>query len=225
MQPKAKKHAQILWAMVRLGADVSADTLIGRAQLEDIAAMAGRRADKGRVALAARGLLRSVLSVAGDRTDWHIRPDGRGKPFLFDDLGQPGPFMSLSHSGDYVAVAVSMSEMMGIDVEIYRPRDFPRLAAYAFGPWEAVIAARGAPDFYRLWTLREAMGKWDGQGLRLAADGQDRITRPEETGLWRDGGWNLFHTVGDQVSLAIAGQQDVPWQAASLCRLPVADML
>lgn len=213
--------------MVRLGADVSVDALIGRAQLEDMAAMAGRRADKGRVALAARGLLRSVLAVAGGPADWHIRPDGRGKPFLFAADGTAGPHLSLSHSGDYVAVAVSQCVALGIDVEVYRPRDFIRLAAYAFGPHEAGVAGKSAADFYRLWTLREAMGKWDGQGLRLAADGQDRITDPHSSGAWRDGAWHLFHTAGDDVSLAIACQGDDAsvWEADNLRRLTPAELL
>lgn len=213
-----------VWCAVQLGADLPPEALIAHARPEDFSALATRREDKKQTALAARGLLRCVVTWVTGRSDWHICPDVRGKPFLFRDDNHAGPQISLSHSGAWVAVAVSPILMLGIDVEIHRPRDFRKLAAYAFGPREAGVAQNSPADFYRLWTLREAMGKWDGQGLRRAANGRDEIDFPENTGTWQDGPWNLFSCALAGASLAIATQGCDGWRGETIIRLAPADL-
>lgn len=183
---------------------------------------------RGITAWAARALLRAVLAQVTGRRDWLLRPDARGKPFAFLPDGSAGPFLSLSHSGQNVAVAVGSGGPLGIDVEMHRARDFARLAAYAFGPQEAVVAARRDADFYRLWTLREAMGKATGDGLRLAADGVDKILAPETAGVWLQDDWGLFSCTENSASLAIAQRvqksEILAWNAAALSRLMLCDI-
>lgn len=224
----AKKSC--VWCAVQLGADLPVEALIAHAVPADVSALAARREDKKQTALAARGLLRCVVSQMTGCSDWRICPDARGKPFLYSDDNHAGPQMSVSHSGAWVAVAVSPEQMLGIDVEVHRTRDFPKLAAYAFGPQEACVAQKSLSDFYRLWTLREAMGKWDGQGLRLAANGRDEICCPENTGAWQDGAWNLFscalgHASLADASLAIAMQGAEEWRGETIMRLTPADLV
>ncbi|WP_422975892.1 4-phosphopantetheinyl transferase [Undibacterium sp. Ji49W] len=76
------------------------------------------------------------------------------------DLG-----FSLSHSGNWVACALSASTRLGLDIELLNPdRDFPALALHAFDAADAVENAwlqqqdvgNRMHDFYRLWTSREA---------------------------------------------------------------------
>ncbi|MBC3919843.1 4'-phosphopantetheinyl transferase superfamily protein [Undibacterium sp. CY18W] len=73
------------------------------------------------------------------------------------DLG-----FSLSHSGNWVACALSASTRLGLDIELLNPdRDFSALALHAFDAAENAWlqqqdAGNRMHDFYRLWTSREA---------------------------------------------------------------------
>lgn len=79
------------------------------------------------------------------------------------------------------------------------------LAAKAFGPVERqLVAEGGAAAFYKLWTLREAMGKATGQGLALAADGADHVGNGPDEGVWQVPGWDLGYWPGPGYSLAAA---------------------
>jgi 4'-phosphopantetheinyl transferase len=135
-----------------------------------------------------------------------IEVDGRGKPMVAD---APGLHVSIAHTGGLIAAAASVVGPVGIDVETRdRPRDFERLAGAAFGPMEIqLVAAQGAPAFYRLWTVREAIGKATGDGLTLVTDGIDRVPLAAPDGVWAMGqdGWLVAHDVVEQaVSLALA---------------------
>lgn len=101
---------------------------------------------------------------------------GSGK-ILIDDSGKPrfkdenSSNFSLSHSGSRVLLASSLSDDIGVDIEIRRPR--PRLLAIAgkyFHPDEAEALRKlprtGQLDaFLQLWTLKEAAGKLIGTGI------------------------------------------------------------
>ena len=162
---------------------------------------------------AAHGLMRALLYNVTGRDDWVLVPGPRGKPLAALADGTPGPHISLSHTPGLVAGAVAPAAPVGIDVERHRLRDFAALAAYAFGPRErAFVAAGGMAAFYKIWTLREAMAKATGEGLSAAADGRDRIERPQAAGAWTDGDWNLY--AGEPkpgYSLALATQGATAW--------------
>lgn len=84
------------------------------------------------------------------------------------------------------------------------------MAAWGFGPREcAAIAIGGAAAFYRIWTLREAMGKATGEGLALATDRRDRFGTGPVLGAWRariaERDWLLAHIhPRPGISLAVA---------------------
>jgi 4'-phosphopantetheinyl transferase len=69
---------------------------------------------------------------------------------------------SLSHSGDWVACAVSASTGLGLDIEVIDPaRDVMALAGQAFSAGQSAwLAARPistrARDFYEMWCELEA---------------------------------------------------------------------
>ncbi|HAT33109.1 MAG TPA: 4-phosphopantetheinyl transferase [Janthinobacterium sp.] len=78
---------------------------------------------------------------------------------------RPLPFFSLSHSGRWVACALSADSALGLDIEVVDPRrDLRALAELAFGGAEAARlaalpeAARAA-QFYRSWSEKEARYK------------------------------------------------------------------
>ena len=111
--------------------------------------------------LAAGLLLSDILDVHSDSdTELNIY----GKPLL--KLGLP--FFSLSHSGEYAALAVA-DVPVGVDIELIQPFDISS-AKSCFTENEYGWLAKQHNDeaFYRLWTAKEAVLKADGTGF--AAD-------------------------------------------------------
>jgi 4'-phosphopantetheinyl transferase len=166
-----------------------------------------------RRSLLARAMLRRMLvHVTGiPPLGWTFDAEASGRPIARNVNCDRIPSISLSHSGGWVAVAVSDVGPVGIDVEVHRPRrNFDRIAAAAFGPEEqCLVAADGAPGFYRIWTLKEAMAKASGTGLAEVADRTDRAACGPKEGAWRANvgttPWWLAHaTPVPSVSLALA---------------------
>lgn len=116
----------------------------------------------------ARELAADWLQLETRRIALHRHEDGR--PRLLVD-GAPSPLsLSLSHSGDWLAIALA-TVPVGIDVELpRRQRDLHALARFTFSP-EEVASLDGLDEpaysgaFHRLWTLKEARGKRLGTGL------------------------------------------------------------
>ena len=116
----------------------------------------------------ARELAAEWLQLETRRIALHRHEDGR--PRLLVD-GAPSPLsLSLSHSGDWLAIALA-TVPVGIDVELpRRQRDLHALARFTFSPEEVASldgldAAAYGGAFHRLWTLKEARGKRLGTGL------------------------------------------------------------
>lgn len=85
-----------------------------------------------------------------------------GKPRLVD---RPDLDVSISHSGDWVAVAAARGARVGVDVEA-DPADWHELAAAACTPHERA-AIHGAHEFALTWVRKEAALKALGVGLRI----------------------------------------------------------
>lgn len=97
-----------------------------------------------------------------------------GGPLLRVD-GDAAPLrVSLSHSGDWLALALADGPV-GVDVELpQRERDWEALARFVFSPEErqrlrAAAETERAGLFHALWTLKEARGKRSGEGLQPRA--------------------------------------------------------
>lgn len=87
--------------------------------------------------------------------------------WLLAQLGSPAGAHSISHSGAWVAAAVSGCGPVGVDIEDRsRPRDWVALAEFAGWPEEAACA--DADAFLRRWTLGEAWLKARGAQLHEA---------------------------------------------------------
>lgn len=171
--------------------------------------------------LAARAVLRFLLTQQTGRGDWPIIKDAQGKPRI---KGAPNLSISWSHGGGLAAAALILAERpLGIDVEPHKPRDVQALAAHAFGPREqAWVRQGGHPAFYRLWSLREAMGKASGQGLSFAADGLDHVPDGPMDGSWYGEGWQLSHLSprpGYSLALAVGGDAPVHLLSARNCSM------
>lgn len=117
---------------------------------------------------AAHGLLRLLLGAATGRDAAALQFSRRphGKPFLLD----AGPLdFNLSHGGGWVAVAMSSSGRIGVDVEADRPRYFwEEIAASFLAPGE--IPRAGKIGFLKIWTAKEAALKAHGAGFAIAPE-------------------------------------------------------
>ena len=107
----------------------------------------------------------------GSTTDWKWCRTERGEPSL--QRQNEAICISVSHSGDWLACAVS-SERIGIDVEISaRERDWSALAGYAFFPgttagWSDLTSSEQKSKFLNWWCLHEARGKRSGNGIEIS---------------------------------------------------------
>ena len=116
-----------------------------------------------------RGLRRKMLADATGRSPQELCfvEDGDKKPRLADAGGWD---FNVSHSGDYVAVAVAR-RAVGIDLEKVRPvREMVSLVRRYFHPdesaaWAACDDSLREEAFFVLWSAREAAMKCAGLGL------------------------------------------------------------
>ena len=118
--------------------------------------------------LAGRMLLRqaagALLGVPAGMLSLIERP-GQAPALLLADASLAVPFFSLSHSGGWVACAVSADTPLGLDIEVLNPaRDLLSLAGQAFDAGEIAWLSQLPGDervaaFYRLWSGKEARYK------------------------------------------------------------------
>lgn len=110
-----------------------------------------------------------------------------------------GPYVSISHSGDRIALAVSATGPLGVDVEATGGKLDREVAGRVLGPAEmAELERLGTAEWQSgllaYWTRKEAVVKATGEGLRVpltdlhvsAPDQSPRLLawygRPELTG-------------------------------------------
>jgi len=114
----------------------------------------------------ARAALAAVTGAAPARVRFELDPEGR--PFA-----PGGPDFNIAHSRGLIACAVATGPYrVGVDVEAWGRR--VRAAALAerfFAPTERALlapleGAAHAQAFFSLWTLKEALLKATGEGLR-----------------------------------------------------------
>lgn len=156
---------------------------VGEAQLEGVA---GPRREKAegmknaaarRQALAAAWLMARVFPESYEKERW----DGRGKPWI-----PGGAQYSLSHAGDWVALAVGEEgdgAAIGCDIERLRARALAAgllRKAMTEGERRRIVAS-GAPwdAFLRRWVIKEAFTKAMGRGLQIPfAEIETRVSPP-----------------------------------------------
>ncbi len=145
---------------------------------------------------AAHALLRTTLSMYGSLAPeaWLFEESTFGKPHLVHRAGTPPLEFNLSHAPGLVACAVSGGPKVGIDVEC-----IDRVTAHADIQGRCLSQAERArlsgeivrvraSRFAELWTLKEALLKMVGIGLRwnpatisfdLGTDGAIRFEPPD----------------------------------------------
>lgn len=107
-------------------------------------------------------VLEEILERDYGLTEIRIRRDAYGKPFLEGNR----LYFNISHSGDYLAAAVS-EQPVGIDIEGMRPVREGMYRKVVRQMEQELIGSEREKDFIRLWTLKESFTKAEGQGLRI----------------------------------------------------------
>lgn len=112
-----------------------------------------------------RLLLRNALIKYGygDQALSLIQFNDHQKPFIEGNV-----YFNISHSGKYVACAISEGIQLGLDVEqkIFQPNlsDFREIFSPA--EWDYLNRVEEKTDvFYKLWTRKESIIKANGRGL------------------------------------------------------------
>ncbi|MGN9914524.1 4'-phosphopantetheinyl transferase family protein [Phytohabitans sp. LJ34] len=112
---------------------------------------------------AARVLVAERVGTAPRDVRWEYGP--HGKPEV------DGVRMSLSHSGDLAAVALTPARAVGVDVQRHTPGLDTRAMAVRYFPADEARLVTGAAVFATLWARKEACVKATGgrltQGLAL----------------------------------------------------------
>jgi len=125
-------------------------------------------ADKERHALA-HSLKRAVISqyLSCAPSGLSFTQSSHGKPFC---LHSEAPHFNLSHSGDWVVLAVSTEGEVGVDVEFVRELDTDSVIRRVSSAQEIDMYQNSdSPSqyFLRLWTQKEAISKACGQGISV----------------------------------------------------------
>lgn len=145
--------------------------------------------------------------LGGTPQQWCVSAADGGAPLLTSAVVAGGTqvFVSLSHSGAWLATAIAAFPV-GVDIECARrDRNVAALLAYCFSAQDCESVRKLPTDeqraaFYRLWTLGEAHGKREGHGLRPELSRRRQVLAAEP-GAAEAVSWSL-----DFAWLAVAGE-------------------
>ena len=159
-------------------------------------------ADRNQFAIA-HGALRNILGryLHRDPAELTFSINQYGKPALVNSNVE----FNLSHSGDFVLIAVTQGRKIGVDVERIRQGISSHVIAQQYFSKAEVAELQSLPidqresAFFTCWTRKEAYIKAQGLGLSLPLEGFDvsltpghpailRATRPDEKEATR---WTL----------------------------------
>lgn len=152
------------------------------------------------------------------KRDYQMEPcpeivrDEMGKPYLKNNA----IFFNVSHSGEYLAIAVSDGPV-GIDIQKGRNIREGMYRRVVRQEEQALIGRERQRDFLRLWTLKESFVKAEGKGLRIPmkeyffVKEKDRyfVNYHGQKALWT---FNIEEELLKDYFISVCGlEQDVLW--------------
>ena len=150
--------------------DFDVDALVGCLNNNEKAKLSRlRRVADQQLYIVAHSLKRFVLARYMDVSPASLLFDteGNGKPFC---THPEAPFFNLSHSGQWVVIAVSIDTPVGVDIEFERAVDKDGIVKRIGSDVEVAAYQRSAAPqqhFLCLWTQKEAVSKACGQGISV----------------------------------------------------------
>lgn len=131
------------------------------------------------------GRLRNILAQYSDQSPESIilAKTERGKPYLADN---PELSFNLSHSENFMAIAVARNCQIGVDIELYKHRDSLSAIVNKYFAVEETVYWNKQPEklklreFYCFWTRKEAFLKATGLGIAYGLN--DCVINPEQPG-------------------------------------------
>ncbi len=117
----------------------------------------------------ARSLLRMILSqyLQLKPGDIQFETEKHGKPFIDHPVNLQ---FNLSHSGDWLIIAVGQQHPLGVDIEQFSIRPYQGIAGQMFSDTEQEFLRSAdqmmqATAFFKIWAQKEAFIKANGAGL------------------------------------------------------------
>ncbi len=110
-------------------------------------------------------------------TDSELTLGVHGKPYA-----ENGSFFNISHSGDYVVIALSDCEV-GCDIEVFKDLNYERTGKIVFHENELQKLGNVKDKrafFYELWTRKEAFIKCIGEGFGFKTSSLDLSSFPDK---------------------------------------------
>ena len=139
----------------------------------------------------------------------------RGKPYF---AGSENVHFSVSHSGEYVAVAFAESPV-GIDLQQHRSRGYEtreeaiarhkKLASRYFHPQEQAYLEKDPWEgFFRIWTAKESFVKRTGRGIDHHLS--ELCVLPDGA-AWQDGNGFFRQTCLSGYTLTLSAEAPTDW--------------
>ncbi|MDB5228829.1 MAG: 4-phosphopantetheinyl transferase [Bacteroidota bacterium] len=102
-----------------------------------------------------------------------LRQQAKERPFINDKID-----FNISHSGEYVIVAISGHARVGIDIEMHREIDVSLFRKYFDeDEWKEIkTSSNAAKTFFKLWAIKESAIKCDGRGVEVLS--KTKVVRP-----------------------------------------------
>ena len=125
---------------------------------------------KRKESVAAKALLCMLLKQRYNLADFTVDCDENGKPFVVGNK----VFFNLSHSGNFVMCAFG-DENVGCDIQEIKDYN-PKVAKRFFSQNEVVVLEKSdcqALAFTKMWTLKESVLKFSGEGVTGGLDRYD----------------------------------------------------
>jgi len=173
----------------------SVDTLSVLTQLERQSLASIKSSRRYREYLAGHLLTRLLLGkITGENwTAITLYSDANGKPYAKANLSLPA--FNLSHAGNWLAIAVTTSGRLGIDIEVSGANPIPdsellEIARRNYSDCEyrdlrTLPLHEKSFHFYRMWTIKEAVIKAIGYGLGLCPLKNIRTNLVENRGTYQ----------------------------------------
>jgi 4'-phosphopantetheinyl transferase len=171
-----------------------------------------------------RGRLRQILGkyLNSDPCAFKFEYATHGKPYLEERWQGHEILFNVSHSHNFVLIAMSLDHQLGIDIEkIQHDKDHTFLARRFFSKREQAELTALPEEikrraFYSCWTRKEAFVKAVGDGITYGLDTFDISVHPDETqpslnihtNSTEDITWSVFNIPMDEdymAALAVTG--------------------